>query len=160
MFSAQDEQAVAILSEIAAKNSGKLTPDALVSAATDPDHPWHDRFEWDDSKAAHEHRLEQARTLIRSVKVVITTDTRTIQTVFYTRDPQAAPDEQGYVSLPQLRSDTELAHEALINEFSRASTVLTRARNLAAALSMEPEVDKLIEQVKRVKQIAAERVTQ
>lgn len=48
---------------------GKLTPTIVVTAATDPDSPLHNRFEWDDSTAAHKYRLVQARDLIRSVKV-------------------------------------------------------------------------------------------
>jgi hypothetical protein len=48
----------------------RLTPDLVVEAATPPDHPLHDRFEWNDKLAGHEYRKVQAAELIRKVKVV------------------------------------------------------------------------------------------
>jgi hypothetical protein len=48
----------------------RLTPQLVVDAARPADHPLHDRFEWDDKTAAEAHRLDQARRLIRSVRVI------------------------------------------------------------------------------------------
>ena len=48
---------------------GRLTPEAVVGAASDPDHPLHDRFDWDDATAAHTARIMTARRLIASVTV-------------------------------------------------------------------------------------------
>jgi len=48
---------------------GHLTPDLVVQAAQDEQSPIHSIFEWDDGKAAHQHRLWQARRLIRSVQI-------------------------------------------------------------------------------------------
>lgn len=48
-----------------------LTPTILVKVASDPQHPLHERFEWDDTIAAHEYRLVQARELIRMAVVRI-----------------------------------------------------------------------------------------
>lgn len=47
----------------------ELTPRLVLDRARDPQHPLHDRFEWDDAKAAESHRLTQAGDLIRSVRV-------------------------------------------------------------------------------------------
>lgn len=46
---------------------GSITPRATVDEAAHPDNPIHKAFEWDDAKAADEHRLAQARRLIRAV---------------------------------------------------------------------------------------------
>jgi hypothetical protein len=51
-------------------SSGELKPSEVVEAASDPTSPLHLCFEWDDSAAAHEHRLWQARRLIRLTLVV------------------------------------------------------------------------------------------
>lgn len=61
----------ALLAELVAirDRHGVLTADAVVADSTPVTAPLHDRFEWDDAKAGHEHRLEQARGLIRSVKI-------------------------------------------------------------------------------------------
>ena len=46
-----------------------LDPDQVVEFARDPSTATHAHFEWDDTKAAHEHRLKQARVLIRAVVI-------------------------------------------------------------------------------------------
>lgn len=62
-----DQQIIAQwLRDLAA--SGPLTASRVVEAARDPESPAHDRFEWDDARAAHEHRLATARKLIVSVR--------------------------------------------------------------------------------------------
>jgi len=58
---------VTLLDELEADD--KLTAENLIDKARDPDNPAHDHFEWDDSVAAHEHRLEQARALIRRPRI-------------------------------------------------------------------------------------------
>lgn len=50
-----------------------LTADVLVQEASDPEHPLHNRFEWDNSVAGHEFRVWKARTLLSSVRVKIET---------------------------------------------------------------------------------------
>lgn len=52
-----------------AGNSGRLTSKAVVEAAKDPRNALHKHFEWDDTKAANSYRLDQARFLIRAVRV-------------------------------------------------------------------------------------------
>jgi len=55
---------------ICAKNGGIATPDAVVAAAKSVRNPLHEEFEWDNAVAAHEHRLNQARSMLRSIKVI------------------------------------------------------------------------------------------
>lgn len=56
------------LVEIRAKYN-ELTPALVVQEFSDPAHPHHRKINWDDASAADEHRLSQARQLIRSVRV-------------------------------------------------------------------------------------------
>lgn len=58
------------LAKITADHSGRLTPENVVGAAQQKSHVLHKHFEWDDATAAHHYRLDQARTIIRSIKVV------------------------------------------------------------------------------------------
>lgn len=53
------------------QREGQLTAELVVDEARDPSSPLHARFEWDDQKAAHEHRLAQARQIIRIVADVV-----------------------------------------------------------------------------------------
>lgn len=55
--------------------SGALTPEAVVDAAADPDHPLHHFFTWDDADAADAHRRQQARMLIARVRVTVSKTT-------------------------------------------------------------------------------------
>lgn len=48
----------------------RLTPALVVDTARSPDHPLHDRFEWDDSIAGESWRKYQAHELIRTVTIV------------------------------------------------------------------------------------------
>jgi hypothetical protein len=47
-----------------------LTAAIVVEDVTPTDHPLHDLFEWNNDAAAHAHRLEQARGLLRAVYVI------------------------------------------------------------------------------------------
>lgn len=55
-----------------AKNDrdGLIQPEQVVEVASDESSPLHTHFEWDDSEAAQEYRLHQARNLINRVRVI------------------------------------------------------------------------------------------
>lgn len=59
------------LNRIASKRGGVLQPHDVVEAARPKASPLHDSFEWDDSEAAQQFRLWQARKLISVVVEVI-----------------------------------------------------------------------------------------
>jgi hypothetical protein len=48
-----------------------LTAENVVKEASDPKSPMHLAFTWDDTAAARAHRLDQARYLIGSIRVVV-----------------------------------------------------------------------------------------
>jgi hypothetical protein len=48
---------------------GELTAQAVLDAARPKSHPLHSRFEWNDKAAGEAYRLEQARELIRKVRI-------------------------------------------------------------------------------------------
>lgn len=58
------------LDKIRVAAGGELEPKAVVDAAREKSHPLHAHFEWDDSLAAEAYRLDQARNVIRVVRVV------------------------------------------------------------------------------------------
>lgn len=135
------------LAELELNGGGRLTPAAVVEDAKDPASPLHDCFQWDDEKAAHAHRLDQARSLITSIRIVQKTDRTAVRAVFYVRDPSASDDEQGYVSTTTLRSYADSARAAIVAEFSRVADMLRRAREIAKALECEDEVEGLVRSV-------------
>lgn len=131
-----------VIRAMADKNDGRITPEEVVAAAEDPSSPLHAEFLWDDTAAAKQHRLNQARALIRSVQVVISTTTYDLRAPAFVRDPTLGR-KQGYASLARLRSDEDIAREAVVAEFSRAAAALSRAKSIAQALGMTEVVEEL-----------------
>jgi len=138
------------LEGIADKHDGALLPEDVVRVAQDPAHLFHDRFEWDDAKAGHAHRIEQARTLIRSVRVEVRLEERTIKTVGYVQNPTNRVGEAGYISLPRVQSDEDMASAVIAQECGRALAAMRRARNLAAALGMSESIDDIVYRLERL----------
>lgn len=68
---AKDAKAVGEHLELLRQQSkGELTPEDVLADAKHDNSPLHSFFEWDDTAAAHQHRLAQARGLIRSVVAI------------------------------------------------------------------------------------------
>lgn len=129
------------------RDHGYVTAERVVQAARVADHVWHHRFVWDDAVAAHQHRLDQARTLIRSVRYEVRHENRVLSTVAYIRDPDAAGDEQAYVSVARLATDADRARSAVLAEFSRVASALKRARDLAAVLGVVDRIEEALSQI-------------
>jgi predicted MarR family transcription regulator len=58
---------IAELKRIASEHGGILNPADVVREARPPESPLHSKFEWNDTKAAEDYRVWQARQLIRVV---------------------------------------------------------------------------------------------
>lgn len=66
---------LAELREQLSKDGMELTPAIVVEDARPEESPIHGAFEWDDSAAAEQFRLQQARNLTNSLRIeVVTTD--------------------------------------------------------------------------------------
>ena len=120
------------------EKKGQLTPDAVVAEAASPDSPLHDKFEWDDSVAAHNHRLYQARKLIGSIQIERVVNTRTYFIPKYVHDPRKV--EQGYMSTISLKSEKQLAADVLLREYAVVQAAMSRAESMAAVLGMQADV--------------------
>ena len=69
----QDSKAVGEHLELLRKqHKGEITPQDVLDDAKHDNSPLHSFFEWDDGIAAQQHRLAQARGLIRSVVAIYT----------------------------------------------------------------------------------------
>ena len=117
---------------------GRLTAGNVVEKARDEASPLHSHFEWDDSAAAEEHRKEQARRLIRSVKIRVQTNEEVL-----IRAPAyvSPPHSDSYVSIVRLRDDKDAAWRTAIAEIARAEGALQRARSVCAILGFSEELD-------------------
>jgi hypothetical protein len=100
------------LREIRAANNGVLTAQAIVAAARPQEHPLHSRFEWDADVAAEKYRLQQARNLVRVVR---------LQYI----NKRGEPDTMRvFHSVPQPRSGTGRSYEPL--DVIQADQIMTQ----------------------------------
>ena len=135
------------LTEIAIARGGELRPEDVVAVAHNPLSPLHRYFTWEDEKAAVERRLDQARVLIRSVRVTYHRVEASVQTVAWMRnpDPEKLSTEQGYVAVRSLEGDLLMARQAILAELARAEANLRRARDLAIVLGCQAMVAEYME---------------
>jgi hypothetical protein len=103
----------------------RLIPAEIVQLARVVDHPLHDCFDWSDREAAQNWREHQAATLIRSVRIVVSTvDDSGHGTSFNVRRYLAAysagasrPVESGYFPTGEVL-DTA-TRQVLLRQFQR-----------------------------------------
>lgn len=143
------------IDHLCALNGGRITAEIYVEDARSADSPLHETLEWDNDKAAHEHRINQARAIIASVRVRMITESRVLSTIAYVRDPTCASDEQGYASVLRLRTDRNLAQRALLTELRRAQALMDRAVELADALDLKAEIVGIRDRIVRMREVAA-----
>jgi len=94
------------------KKRGVLTPEVVVKEASKKTSKIHGCFEWDDSAAAKEHRLNQARYMLRSIEVVVET-TSSVSGGDASKDieirafhnVETAANEKVYVTLTQAKEN-------------------------------------------------------
>ena len=138
------------LQAIADAHDGRITSSLVVEDARSKKSPLHKFFDWNVKSAAEKHWRDTAARLIRSVEIVVKTETTMVSTVAYLRDPRAASGSQGMIAVPRLKGDLEMAREALVDEFRRAMAVLHRAHRLASALELEGEVEEIISRLTKL----------
>lgn len=103
---------------------GHLDPEAVVKDARRKRSPLHPLFEWDDSAAAHEYRIEQARAAIRAVVWVVEKDDGEEQSCRAFHHVAVEGQERGYYALPDVKTDP--AKDVYV--LSQARGDLARAR--------------------------------
>ncbi|CAE6856779.1 hypothetical protein R75461_07754 [Paraburkholderia nemoris] len=143
----EHERIAAHLQWLHDKHDNTLDAGIVVRDARRVRSPLHACFEWDDAVAGQQYRLEQARHLIRSVRIVIQTKQATYRAPAYVSDPRT---RHGYVSTVQLRDSKDEARAALLAEFVLVRGLLERARGIARVLGLESEVEALLHGVVEV----------
>ena len=132
------------LHEIARKHHGLLRPVDVVDFARDSKTALHARFEWNDTKAAAEYRLWQAREIIRVVVTVLEGTKDKIQAFVSLRGDQQK-DGGGYRLLVDVMSNpaqrTLLLQEAFM-EFKHWELKYKRLRELAPIFSAAKRIAK------------------
>lgn len=117
-----DTAVIAALKRIASENGGELKPEDVVEAARPDDSPLHSKFEWDDSEAARQHRIWQARQLIRVTVCYVGPENKTPMRVFVSLTPDRKNEGGGYRATAEVLSSPKLRDQLLsdaLDEFKR-----------------------------------------
>lgn len=104
------------LERIRRAHGGILRPADVVRAARPVNSPLHSRFDWDDTTAAHQWRLEQARHLIRVCIQMVNVGGRQIESNVWVALTADKPDG-GYRVLTDVLKDAGLRDALLRNAF-------------------------------------------
>jgi hypothetical protein len=119
------------------KDYGALADQNVVDAARPPDHPLHSRFEWDDAICGEAYRREQARALIRSVRLTYK-EADDLSPARSVRAFHAMPSKDGYAYDPvEEIADDPFRRQLLLNSAEREwKALLRRYEELEGFLTM------------------------
>ena len=137
---------------IQANHNGTLQPQHVVEYAKDPNTLLHNKFEWEDTKAAQQYRLWQARQVIRLELVVIDresgkprdvtigVDDSKVENVKLTRAfislriDRRGENASGYRSIEDVVSDDKL-REQMLDDARKDMNLFRRKYNMLKELS-------------------------
>ena len=110
---------------------GSIDPEIVVEWAREhPESALHGRFIWDDTKAAHQYRLVQARNIITEVEIVHSDGK--VRQVYVS--PYDQRKKGGYVALVDVMSDQEKRQRFLVQallEYQRLGEKYASLQELA-----------------------------
>jgi hypothetical protein len=144
-YSVPAEVAGEVLEQIREQNGG-ITPAAVVDEASDPDHPLHDTFCWDDSEAACKYRLAQARQLINSVRVVVRGSSPTPAFINVTIQQNVEADlsaSRGYLPSAEVMASVDYRDQALEEALRALRGWEMRYRHLEELAGIMAAIDKV-----------------
>lgn len=139
---ATENEVISELRRISKEGGGILKPEVVVEEARDEQNPLHSRFTWDDTEAAKQHRLNQARYLIRTTVQYIKAngDERPVRVfVSLTNDR----DDSGYREVVAVLSDNELRKQMLkdaLDELKRIELKYSDLKELAELFKVSKQI--------------------
>lgn len=100
------------------ENQGRLTARVVVESARDATSPLHPVFEWDNVRAAELYREEQARYVLRCIRVVNARDehgtpTQTMHAFVNLTETVGDDEQRSYIPIAHVLSDHDLMRKAL-----------------------------------------------
>lgn len=112
------------------RKAGELTPAVVLERARSANSSLYDHFEWDDSKAAEQHRLGQAGELIRSITIDVSRSN--VEPAKPTRAFVSVErrGERSYVGVQTAMSDVDLRRQVLERAWAELASFRTRYADL------------------------------
>ena len=137
------------LEQIRAENDGVLTDDYIVERAKPKDSPLHVFFEWDNKKAAIEHRRAQARLLMRSFEVtyVESPELKTRAYEIMTRTPSGGEERTTYAATVEVMSAEDSRDKLIAEAIRMAMEFRRRFKHLHELDAILEAIEKTIEKI-------------
>lgn len=123
-------------------DESRLTPQAVVEQARNPTSILHAFFQWDDQKAAQQHRLDQARRLISSFEIVVISHRKEYRVQEFVEDPRKER-QQGYVAITSIVDDKQVARNFIERELAVAATYVEKCTTYAELVGLRKQVEGL-----------------
>jgi hypothetical protein len=128
------------------KSDGDLSPERVVSLAKNQHSALHRYFEWDNDKAAHQHRLTQARSLIREARVHIVPRTEPRERKIAVSVPA---NQERTLVMPPVRlgtamSDIEVEGQLYKSAIAELAAWKKRYGRITALQAVHYEIDRLL----------------
>jgi len=113
------------------RENGILEPEAVVKAAKIKSSPLHEFFIWDDTIAAQEYRLEQARGLIRAVIVEVKVENKSYKVrAYYNVTDETEP--RAYRAVSEITANQAHLDRVVERAWTELEAWQARYDNLAA----------------------------
>ena len=132
------------LERIKEENNGELLPEVLVGEGKPSNSILHGFFEWNGKKAAHEHRLSQARLLARSIKVERVKSTGGPEQAFRVTRSNYIPRKNVYRAVEDIMLDPEARAELLQRALSELLAARRKYHRLQELAIVFRELDKVL----------------
>jgi hypothetical protein len=136
---------------------GSLQAQPIVNEARPEEAPLHPCFEWDDAVAANEHRLMQARTLIRAVHVVADGEDR--GSAYVNVKVEGDEETRGqYLPVAEVVSDEDLYRRALaglVGKLGEAERAVRDLQRAAGGGAREKKVARAAKKITEAKDLLA-----
>ena len=135
------------IDRLASENGNRVDANLLLASAESPTSPIRTEFNWDDSAAAHEFRLNQARNLMNSLRVVIERPSGgpiTAPLMVTVEKPGSAGQKHDYTTLAWAMSDEDLRTEVLRNALRELAAFKRKYATLSELAQVFVVIDRTV----------------
>lgn len=141
------EEILAELTQIREQHNGNLLAEDVVEFARNENTALHSEFEWDDTEAARQYRLDQARRIIRlNVQVLPTARGNVTVPVYVSLTSDRIQPGGGYRRLEDVMSDPELRQQFLDQALAEFERVRRKYQNLQELAPIFAAIERVTQQ--------------
>jgi len=129
------------LERIRMEHGGVLNPPSVVEVAADPENILHGCFQWDDTKAAQEYRLWQARQLISTIVTILPNTREPVRMYVSLKDDR---EEGGYRGIVDVLNDADMRRRMLkeaLAEFTHFKRKYQQVKELTPVFEAAEKVE-------------------